>query len=1274
MLTLVAWSLIAGDEAHPTRPIDGLVCVVALSFATGCAVIAAGRAHGRRRYGWLAMTAALVSWVIGEFLAFLTELTGVDQPGWQPTPAQAVLVVFPIAALASLLLLSEGRGVRWRLVLDGTVVATSLFVVSWVFVLDGVAHGTGGDGGARLATVGQVVADLVLLTAAILVWSRSPSSGAPFLALLVTGMMAICAADITTVYIIGVGGYHSGSLLDLVRVAGIGLVAAAALSSIDEKTTGTAEFDIRPRDRVWLPYLPLVLAGVVGMGYAFRNMHNVTLLAAEGALVAAVLARQAVVLVQNQRLLTEVAREALRDSLTGLANRAHFLASLERALERGRREDRSVGVLCVDLDDFKEVNDALGHPAGDELLVRVAGRLTECVDDSSTLARLGGDEFAVLVEGSAEDLQVTAQRILDRFEDPIVVDGVPLTVRPSLGLTVGPPGSPATVDELIRHADLAMYAAKHDGGGCARSFVPYRPFPYELPQPAEKPNGAVPAAATVARAAARPSTWSSAQHRRMADIPGVGWPPPVVAFAIALLTIAVIIFASSTLLRDLPGRHLLFDVILYPAVTLAAAGLVIVRAFRVAAERRAWLFIAAAMASSALGDIVYEGWVSDGRVPSPADPLYLAFYPLMYMGLVMLIRTRLSHVPSAIRLDALVCVLTVTAVAAALATGPLEEAMSESAWTVVVGLAYPAGDLLLLTLAVGVFPSLGWRNEARWRLLVAAFAVFAAADVIYVVETLTGSYQEGAFLDAGWLLAALFIAIASWQPTSRVTPRLNTGLGLYLPPVMFTAVALGVCVFANGSRIAVALAAMGLTAVAARFALTFRDRSAAAERHRLAMTDELTGLPNRRSLATTLAAMAIDEQPTAFWRRSRVGLLWLDIEELQEINTLVGSGVRDELLCRIAGRLSKCLRPQDQLVRAGGDTFAVLLTEDADITTARAQAGALLEALGPPFALDQITVKIDASIAIAMCPDHCDQTQGLVDCAEITIPFAKTATTKIAVYDSAHLDQFDESVVEELQSALSNDELTCYYQPKITARDRQIHSVEALLRWNHPTLGLLLPESFLQAAERAGLMRQVANWVVDSALGQIRSWRDEGINLTVAVNLSSSNLLDLDLVDTIEQTLHTHRLPAEALIVEITESTLTTDSVRSRNTVAALRELGVRISLDDYGTGWSSLARLQDLSVDELKLDKVFVTRLSQDPRSIAIVRSTVALAKSLGADLVAEGVEDHLTLGALERYGCNITQGFVHTPPLPADQLGDWMAEYTPAPVGIVHEGVVIE
>jgi diguanylate cyclase (GGDEF)-like protein len=488
---------------------------------------------------------------------------------------------------------------------------------------------------------------------------------------------------------------------------------------------------------------------------------------------------------------------------------------------------------------------------------------------------------------------------------------------------------------------------------------------------------------------------------------------------------------------------------------------------------------------------------------------------------------------------------------------------------------------------------------------------------------------------------------------------------------------------ASGEGLPVTLAALSLTAVAARFAVTFRDVSALAESHHQMMTDELTGLANRLAVATALTAATFDEPGTSRWDRrgAKLGLVLLALEHSREITVTLGRTVSDELLYRIAKRLSLSVRPGDLLARVGPDEFAVLLS-DADLTTARAQAGALMDALRAPLALDHITMQVDASIGVSLWPDHCAHPQELLTCSETAMARAKTMTSHIAVYNAvADLPtNNDGQFIADLRSTLAADardapqggtprgnggpavgELTCYYQPKINASDESVHSVEALVRWRHPTRGLLLPDQFLPAAEDAGLMRPLAARVLDMALTQLRSWRDEGVTLTVAVNLSTTNLLDLGLVASIARLLRTHDLPPESLILEITESTLTTDSQRARNTVAALRRLGTRLSLDDYGTGWSSLARLQDLSVDELKLDQVFVARLALDPRSIAIVRSTVALAHSLGADLVAEGVEDDATLRALRQYGCNITQGNVHSPPLPSAEIQRWLTARCP-------------
>jgi diguanylate cyclase (GGDEF)-like protein len=1272
VLVIASW-VWGWHGAYATRPVDQVVSALCLVFAAGCAGNAARFAVGRRRFGWLALATGLLGWAVGEVIWAVYDVRPEFDHAIHPAAPEIVLVLYPVGAFASLVLLTDRIHRLRQLVLDGVIVASSLFVVSWVFVLRKLIRE---GGSSQLTTFAHIFADVVVITLALVMLSRARPGRRPSLNLLAGGIATIGVADIVIVFQTGVGSYHTGDLVDVTRVAGLGMVALAALSSVHEAPTVPTQGEITSRVRLWLPYLPLVLAAAIGLSHTLRELGPGPMTAALGILVVAVLARQLVVLVENQALLSEVAREAFRDSLTGVANRAHFIQRLEQAVANRRHYGEPIAVLCLDLDNFKLVNDALGHPAGDELLVRIAGRITAALGEAGTVARLGGDEFAVLIEGSVEESQAAAHRVLEAFTAAIVIDGVPVAVRPSIGFTVATTGSSCSVDQLLRHADLAMYAAKREGGQCIRSFVPDLPFPHTFPLftdsavSATQDRLASPAyqrAANNDRVPAPASSLISEVARstpvQSDDAPkGIPWPPTAIRIAIGVLAIGVIAFTASCVFNPNTGQSVFFAKFLYSALNLLAAGLIAVRAYRIAADRLAWILIAAGMTFSAMGDVIYALWVPNGQSPSAADPAYLVFYPLVYAGLLLLMRSRFKPVPVPVQLDSLVCGLTMGAVGAALLAGPIHAAMTRTPATVLVGLAYPWGDLVLLALVASMLPILGWRNDFRWPLLAAGFILFAAADTEYLFQTSVGSYRVGTLLDACWPASSLLVTMASWAPARSVVSAPRRALGSYVKPVACTVVALGVAILAHDSRLAVTLAALSLIATAARFSVTFRDVSMLAESHKHAMTDELTALPNRRSLAIALTAVnssALSGTSLATTRTpSRRALLLLDLYEFHEINNSLGHHFGDELLCHIANRLSTCVRREDLLARAGDDQFAILMADGADLIAARAQAGRLLEALSEPFALDPITVQVDARIAIALCPDHCDHPQELLNRAETAIPQAKTAKSKIAVYDSAfelYRDN-DPNLVEQLRAALlDGDELTLHYQPKINASDGSVHSVEALLRWQHPSRGLLLPEEFLPAAERAGLMRKVANRTVSRALEQILSWREQGIALAVAVNLSATNLLDLDLVGTIERLLRTHGLPPDALIIEITESALV-DSVRSRNTVAELQHLGVRISLDDYGTGWSSLARLQDVSVDELKLDRIFVARLARDPRSVAIVRSTVALAHSLGADLVAEGVEDEITLNALRRYGCTITQGFVHSPPLPANELQQWI------------------
>jgi diguanylate cyclase (GGDEF)-like protein len=1273
------------EGAYATRPVDEIALAVCLLFGVASGLRAASCSDGRRRFGWLAMVAAQLGWAVGEVIWAVYDVRSQLDHATHPAAAEIVLLLWPFGAMTSLVLLSNlSRHSSRRLVLDGLILVSSLLVVSWVFVLEKQLRDTSGS---RTATVAQVVNDGILMTTAILMLSRGRPGERPSRALVAGGIATISIADITMVFDTGIGSYHVSDLGDLGRIAGLGMITLAALASVNESpaTDTAARSEVLSRTLLWLPYLPLSLAAVVGWSAVARTEHGV-LTALLGILVVSVLARQFIALAENQDLLSVVAREAFRDSLTGLANRAHFLHRLEDAVATRQEDSEPIAVLCLDLDNFKAVNDGLGHPAGDELLVRVAGRLTAALHDKGLIARLGGDEFAVLLEGSVEESQAAAHDVLEAFSAPIVIDGVPVAVRPSIGFTVATAGSSCTVDQLLRHADLAMYTAKREGGQCVRSYVPDLPFSSSFPRWSDSPGSALPAeradwtpisaaasgypAVTGATSPARTMrtgvNTTSPAGKPQDSHDDTRWPPVPIGTAMVFLTIGVLAFTASSMAGLSANDSTSFTKFFYAALNLLAAGLIILRAYRVATDRLAWALIAAGMTCSAMGDVVYALRVPDGQSPSVADAEYLAFYPFVYLGLLLLMRARLSAVPIPIRLDPLICGLAMAAVGVALRVGPFHAAAARAPQTVLVGLLYPWGDLVLLALAAAMLPIVGWRNEFRWLLLVAGLIGFAVADTVYLFETSAGSYRAGTTLDAAWPAAALLLAVASWAPNSLSAPTLRRGFGSYAVPVACTVVALGVVVVDENSRVATALAALSLVAAAVRFSLTLRDASMVAESYKHAMTDELTTLPNRRSLVTALTALpefASPDLESALKTSARKALLLVKLYEIQEIHDSLGRHFGDELLRHIADRLADSVRRDDLLARVSDDEFAILLTEGCDLIGARAQAGRLLEALDEPFATDSLTVRVDARIAIALCPDHCEHPQELLSRAETAMPHAKSAMSKIAVYDSTFevYRETDPNLIEELRTALfEGEEPTLYYQPKINASNGSVHSVEALLRWNHPTRGVLLPEEFLPAAERAGLMRKIADRTLKLALTQIQDWRQKGFTSAVAVNLATTNLLDLELVGTIERLLWGGGLPANALILEITESALV-DSVRSRNTVAELRQLGVRISLDDYGTGWSSLARLQDVLVDELKLDRIFVARLAQDARSVAIVRSTVALADSLGADLVAEGVEDEVTLSALQRFGCTISQGFVHTPPLPPDELEEWISRRMP-------------
>jgi diguanylate cyclase (GGDEF)-like protein len=435
----------------------------------------------------------------------------------------------------------------------------------------------------------------------------------------------------------------------------------------------------------------------------------------------------------------------------------------------------------------------------------------------------------------------------------------------------------------------------------------------------------------------------------------------------------------------------------------------------------------------------------------------------------------------------------------------------------------------------------------------------------------------------------------------------------------------------------------------------FRTVARASRRLRhQASHDALTDLSNRVELyelgARALAGARRDGTLAA--------LLLIDLDRFKEVNDTMGHEQGDRLLVDVARRLRSVLRADDILARLGGDEFAVL--------AALPNRGALGEvatrlhaALARPFDVGGVAIELGASIGIALQPDHGDDVSTLLRHADVAMYEAKRAATSIETY-APERDPYSAERLQllgDLRRALDRDELVLHFQPKVALQDGRVIGVEALVRWQHPERGLLGPGDFLSLAERTGLMAAITRWVLDAAVGQCAAWRRDGTDLPIAINLAAANIVDSTLPDAVAETLRRWDVPAHRLECEISEDTVMGDPRRATDVLERLRALGVRLSLDDFGTGHSSLSYLKRLPLDEVKIDRSFVIGMAEDASDAAIVRSTIDLARHLGLAVVAEGVETAEVLDVLATLDCDVAQGFLLSRPLPAGELDAWLA-----------------
>jgi len=431
-----------------------------------------------------------------------------------------------------------------------------------------------------------------------------------------------------------------------------------------------------------------------------------------------------------------------------------------------------------------------------------------------------------------------------------------------------------------------------------------------------------------------------------------------------------------------------------------------------------------------------------------------------------------------------------------------------------------------------------------------------------------------------------------------------------------------------------------------------RDRARRALEHQ-ATYDNLTDLPNRLLLNSRL----VEAIRTAKRARTGVALLVMDLDNFKEINDSFGHQSGDVMLCQVGPRLRDQLRPGDTVARLGGDEFAVLLPEAGPADAVRV-ATAILEALEQPITVEGQLLDVHSSIGIASFPQHGITAKDLLQRADVAMYVAKRSGNSYAVY-SPDQDPYDANrvvLMADLRQALERRELIVFYQPKVNLSTGRLAGLEALARWDHPERGWVPPSEFIPLAEHTGLIKRVTTYIVEQVLQDLRAWQRNKSAVPVAVNLSMRNLLDPQFGGDLTQQLKSQGVDPRLVQFEITETAVMAEPERVLETMARLQQLGVRFAIDDFGTGYSSLAYLQRLHVQEIKIDRSFVTQMTKDPGSATIARAIIDLGHSLGLDVVAEGVEDMETHDLLVACKCETAQGYLISRPLPAEEIERWL------------------
>ena len=679
--------------------------------------------------------------------------------------------------------------------------------------------------------------------------------------------------------------------------------------------------------------------------------------------------------------------------------------------------------------------------------------------------------------------------------------------------------------------------------------------------------------------------------------------------------------------------------------------------------RAAWGAMAIGIGLNTIANLVYIFHDrSLNPVPSPtsSDLAYLLSDLAFIAGVAMMTQASFGRGLLSLRLDGVVAGLA-TAAAAAMLWFERLLTVSGHPWPVVIKLADPTSDLVLLMLIVAGLAPRRYRVTWSTGLLTLGVLWFVVGDAIYLNQTASHTFAQGRPVGGSWVIAIWLMGLAAWgREDRRSLPRRSSGVappGFALVPIVFGFLSLAVLAVSLGRDDASAasnLALGALGAVIIRMAMTLRELRGGAENFRDARTDQLTALQNRRAFledAELKMQTAGDSE--------HVGVMLVDLDGFKEINDSLGHHCGDELLRIVATRFQGKIADRGSVARLGGDEFAsacIVGSCQELVVVARE----LAETLFDPISLDGVTVRVGASIGVAISPDHGSTHSALLRSADVAMYEAKRSRSIVCVYHADHdLNSRERlELIDELRTAIDMRSLTLHYQPTLSLHTETIVGVEALVRWHHPRQGLLQPDDFVPLAERVGLIPQLTRAVLEMAIAEAARLDERGHSLQMSVNISRYDLVDEDLPAFIDDLLEKYGVPHRRLTLEVTESCIGADPERARRSIDELRARGIRISIDDFGVGYSSMSQLLQLPIDELKIDKSFVLALDEDDRARAIISSTVELARALKLVVVAEGAEKTSNLNALAYLGVDIAQGFFIARPLTSVQLDAFLRD----------------